>query len=1049
MESTDQVVEQQLLSLWDRPEKSSKKHERREKLLKFLSAETSQDIGVLLLYGKQLEREGAEEADQSAKIDNDDVERLVSQLFQKLGGSKEERVKTIKLLKLIIREGNRQFLWSIPEPAVPMIIPEVKGRFTPQRFDVSTRQREKGWREVFFRMLESQGQLDADGRLGLLLYSAICDGGLLATSLLNAFIRHPAELMSLNGQGYLHLRPVWSGHEGAESRMWFPSPLTQALVAKTIASGEWFSPPGNKKKHTSYVFRLISKFFKQAGLERSHRPRNISELLNATSLIYDLKLEPFVADFLKHRYLNHSLKPSALIRLSQDSPAKIHTLLGLDRTNIGVDSLEESEDLPTVEQQSSEEGYVIPGFQAEWSKSQKHDYLKYTLSQIKEACGDHEAHLYRLLAEWIDSELHGKAALSANSARYYFNTLSRNLFPAIQGQSLAELSALDFEELYQEAQFQLNSDGMQRKVAKMLMRFHRFLVSKYGLPDIDYREVLGTHDAPVPVDADLIYFDEYQKILKGLESSGLEKIYPGLVKVARLLVIVAFKCGLRRNEVLRARLADFQLYGSEPELLVRAHPGRRLKTPNAQRRIPLHALLSEDEIAELTAWYRKRLSDKGEVGRLEQGEETDNSDWASSRSSKPLDGYMFSIPEVNQHVVSQDLIMPYIHQVMRRVTGDESIRFHHFRHSFATWTLLRLLNLDYSKAPLDKLFVQRRETQRWIERSQRDVLMLLTEQHTRKKLFLLARLLGHSYPTISLEHYVHCLDWISAQRVRAITASDFHLVVKAAGLPQASAYRNGDGDVDRLLNYQLRKLKLLNLEVPSLPETNGDTLEVFDEVTEKLELCWRYLYVISRFNLDPKQMAQTYEIQPELAAQWVAAAQKLCNQQEVGRFRFAKHPEQTDKLLWAPAKPTESSEMALAWDWVKKLMRLDRDYRLEVLDIYQCYGWGKRYHLVFNSGEELKQLYSLMDVLGLTRDDIVCTLLMGELVTTREEAANRRYWKKALKPGWKRDVKTYKFSRMKNMGTHGLLAVNIQNKERNRASEAFRFVMAMAHILTD
>ena len=61
------------------------------------------------------------------------------------------------------------------------------------------------------------------------------------------------------------------------------------------------------------------------------------------------------------------------------------------------------------------------------------------------------------------------------------------------------------------------------------------------------------------VDARIISEEQYQLVMQALGTCGLELRTPRLVTAARLLLILGFRLGLRRNEALKLRLRDLHL----------------------------------------------------------------------------------------------------------------------------------------------------------------------------------------------------------------------------------------------------------------------------------------------------------------------------------------------------------------------------------------------------------------------------------------------------------------------------------------------------------
>lgn len=76
--------------------------------------------------------------------------------------------------------------------------------------------------------------------------------------------------------------------------------------------------------------------------------------------------------------------------------------------------------------------------------------------------------------------------------------------------------------------------------------------------------------------------------------------------MARLLVLLGFRAGLRWREALNLRVDDIMHTGRHVELSISHNRDHRLKSPAGRRVLPLHLLMDDGEIAELLGWWRER-----------------------------------------------------------------------------------------------------------------------------------------------------------------------------------------------------------------------------------------------------------------------------------------------------------------------------------------------------------------------------------------------------------------------------------------------------------
>jgi hypothetical protein len=208
---------------------------------------------------------------------------------------------------------------------------------------------------------------------------------------------------------------------------------------------------------------------------------------------------------------------------------------------------------------------------------------------------------------------------------------------------------------------------------------------------------------------------------------------PRFVTTRRLITMLGYRCGLRRTEAWKLRLCDIQI-SQCPVLLVRASQHKTVKSSHATRQIPLKSLLIHEELSELLQWLEYR--------RLEQaleGFETDTS-------------FVFCQEHSGLSLVKEALIFPVIQTVLRAVTGDKTVRYHHLRHSCGNNLLLRLQGIEWPELALCQPAI--------VEPGAEAVFGLNHRQPSRKHLYQVSVLLGHASPEITLKNYIHHCDYL-------------------------------------------------------------------------------------------------------------------------------------------------------------------------------------------------------------------------------------------------------------------------------------------------
>lgn len=244
------------------------------------------------------------------------------------------------------------------------------------------------------------------------------------------------------------------------------------------------------------------------------------------------------------------------------------------------------------------------------------------------------------------------------------------------------------------------------------------LVKDLCLSDLDISSPNGR------VNANIITQNEAENVI-----NVLSKLDNELSELAILCFCFSFYSGLRRGEITGLQYADFNWINSEyVNLHVRPNKFRELKSPQSSRNLPLDVL-----------WPSRELE------RLKYFLNTSKSKFTKKKStifqSKNLLDQAFSLAT----------------DAMELVTADSRIRFHHCRHSFANWLYL-LLSIsdeqlrDYYAFTCHPYFCN----------SNREKIMkrLALEEFSRKKLWAVSILLGHSSPSVTMSSYLHTSEFI-------------------------------------------------------------------------------------------------------------------------------------------------------------------------------------------------------------------------------------------------------------------------------------------------
>lgn len=659
----------------------------------------------------------------------------------------------LSMLSAVILTGNRECRWDLPLPGFYVKHPEEKSRIAPPR--VSRANQAHRWRQRFLESLEAVSKektnrnqpLSSEARLGQLLLSAVLFGGLLDRGSIRGFCRWlcpprpDAKTSVVRSAPSLSSNLVWldlvteqANGTLIHEKRWFPDPITETLlVAQPMTPAiEWANPTWLWANDS--LESCLRAYYREADWTKD-RPLSLTDLITATKDFLGLEIPSYLVEYAESSPISTSLSHASWSRL------------------LGLEVPETDKKEPTIETEPSYVSPVLVQLHATLESPPTKE-LDACLKTLLEETPEDARPIETMLIDWVRDLLHlgssrGKQVSAKRAKRLLYDVGYRLV------NVCGELSPwlLDEEELADlEDQLLANAGGPsnRRNVAKSVAELWHFLdlrreeqTSKNRLDTI-----IRQH---VPVDANIVTPDEYTRALELQEQSTvLRRRHPDYPEIAQLLTILGYRCGLRRSEAFFLRMADV-IAGRKPEILIRPYKDRQLKSSASQRKIPLYALLSDDELRLFLNWvtYRQKTI-TGDV---------------KARSNAKLFG-------INDDFDDKALRWVYteIHETLREASGYDGARYHWLRHTFGTRLVFGLLTTDdwsLSQSPL------RNTLSSWIEDGNRLRQALLPRDHpTRKLLYLISSLLGHSSPEVSLKHYIHCQDLLLYQTLKKNNWSD-------------------------------------------------------------------------------------------------------------------------------------------------------------------------------------------------------------------------------------------------------------------------------------
>mgnify|MGYP003634502021 CR=1 FL=1 len=599
--------------------------------------------------------------------------------------------------------------------------------------------------------------------LGRLLYSSMRYGGLLRKDYLNSL-----KSMLINGQPQCYERLFWFELKGAadETHIWQPDSITVQLIH------QWYCQPEPEQEKPE----LDAQKYLYAYLQTSKLkvPASFSSLVQAIISRLSLELPPFSLGLLTGAQPNLTLKPQVFYRLiSQKSPQ-----LTLVKTSV------------TPGDRNSK-SYIAPLTYATATRQYDYQQALACLREIKAQLGrvkrdpthpkQSRQHLHSALAIEIETKikastnlppvlhhlLHWASVRLTSQSRWsgklspstlvsYLDTIAEPMMIAFAERNPVNIGPDEISDLYTQIIDEGRSLSSQTKRARILRDFHIYLELTYQVsPCHLFQQYIAKSKRleALTVDANILMPWEYRYardfLLNSTEQqSGLSYLQ---ARALTLLLILGFRCGLRRREAHFLRLQDIEIptngnsdkFSDYTTLYITPHEQRSLKTTSAERRIPIGLLLSDTEKAVFTEYLKARL----EFG-------TKHSPYLFYFGDKPPFGH------IDRPLAPEELLFEPLTTLLQRISGDDSFRFHHLRHSFATWMFWSWQEKQHDGylPPLATLTGNPEFTH--LKKAKSVLLYLPDGRPTRKVLHTISAMIGHASPSMTLFHYIHSASWL-------------------------------------------------------------------------------------------------------------------------------------------------------------------------------------------------------------------------------------------------------------------------------------------------
>ncbi|WP_280552478.1 hypothetical protein [Halomonas sp. 25-S5] len=533
----------------------------------------------------------------------------------------------------------------------------------------------------------------------------------------------------------------------------FPGPISALLLLRYYQQHGKAWPDDGLQDPTPLSVDSCLRCYCQSLVEASSLPNGlVAFLLETSRTAAKLTFTPYLANYAAHDGIGVSLPPSVWRRLTTKKAP-----FDLDRVTadsarppshseddihlLGTLTLPESRQYTDQAKRLVDLNACLGPTQGATSFSRQK--IKENLQELITLVQG-ESPILQLVSGWTLHLLtHGgrvKPRLEISTIKKYLSTVAQDLVRlACTHTSLGDWSSEDWETLYEAVLQRAKGHGNRMDRLGRLHDFHRYLESRYDVPPVVLEHGKGRTRR---VDANLLTPAEFIRARDVIRASGQDD---RLLLMQELVLVIGYRCGLRRSEVASLTLKDLQGVEDpsilEPELLVRPNTHASGKTASATRRLPLHILLSQEERAQLALWKGRRHTEQ--VG------------------GNDLHHLLFCLPGLPHERIEDALLFGPIHHAMRIVSGDPTLRFHHLRHTFVTLMLLRMTSSG-SGSLLPREWATDDEGRIalpcWNEDLSALAMLAPQPEATRKRLWALGLWTGHLTPDETLATYTHLIE---------------------------------------------------------------------------------------------------------------------------------------------------------------------------------------------------------------------------------------------------------------------------------------------------
>jgi len=527
---------------------------------------------------------------------------------------------------------------------------------------------------------------------------------------------------------------------------WYPDPLSRHLIRRCLKKNK---SAIKRKIEADKVNQAITNILCVIGCHKDNRRNSLKHLCDISEAYWTYHFPSYIRSVFQSKSETRPLPERTLARLCYQKRLSVNIPVKDEKLYIG-----EYNDTSRPDRNLKEYLTIIKvciNAAKSKNKTSKSRQLSDLKSRILTA---HESSAFPdisiLLGQWLLHTIeHGGTRgkpLELKTIDNYFFSVAKPLLIYVGYNKLEEFDEEIVSDMYTKIVNYNDTDQSTR--ASQLFRFN-LICSEYGLIDfneLDWGAIAGKwlSKKETRIDSNIVTPEEYYQSLDLIAKSKLDDHTKSW---ASIFLILGYRFGLRIGEAHHIRWQDIQRLDEHVIIQVQRTIQGRKKTPAAIRQVPLMGIFSKHEY-DLFDYHLDQIKKTSEF---------------------TIKSHIFKAHN-NNELLPRHIVWSVVHSVLRTITGDSRIRFHHLRHSFSTGQFLSNLK--------DNAYLVGRESENPLWTSYEESINCNLINPRTSHAYMMSALscsIGHTKFSTTLHSYVHLLDDIVSGYARRAPFPDINV----------------------------------------------------------------------------------------------------------------------------------------------------------------------------------------------------------------------------------------------------------------------------------